>query len=105
VAATGGAVVTARYARPGSPDMADATAGALADRGACFLQHHGLLAIGASLARAYDAAATTEGAAEVYLRARAFGPVPELPADEVLWLAEAWSAQWRPGAAATSAGD
>jgi len=98
VAAAGGAVLTAPYARPGSADLADATATALADRGACFLEHHGLLAVGASLARAYDAAATTEGAAEVYLRARAFGEVPELPAGEVEWLAEVWRAQWRPGA-------
>jgi ribulose-5-phosphate 4-epimerase/fuculose-1-phosphate aldolase len=94
VAAAGGAVVTARYARPGTADMADATADALADRGACFLQHHGLLAVGATLASAYDAAATTEGAADVYLRARRFGEVPELADEEVRWLAEMWRAQW-----------
>jgi ribulose-5-phosphate 4-epimerase/fuculose-1-phosphate aldolase len=95
VAAAGGAVATARYARPGTPDMADATTEALTARGACFLQHHGLLAIGATLARAYDAAATTEGAADVYLRARLFGEVPELADEEVRWLAEVWRAQWR----------
>ena len=98
VAAAGGAVATARYARPGTADMADATTAALTDRGACFLQHHGLLAVGATLARAYDAAATTEGAADVYLRARQSGAVPELPDDEVRWLAGVWRAQWLPGA-------
>jgi ribulose-5-phosphate 4-epimerase/fuculose-1-phosphate aldolase len=90
-------VVTARYARPGTAEMADATAEALADRGACFLRHHGLLAIGADLARAFRAATVTEGAADAYLRARLFGPVPELPDDEVRWIAEAWRAQWTPG--------
>ncbi len=53
--------------------MADAVAEALVDRGACFLRHHGLLAIGADLLRAYQAASVTEGP-HVYLRARACGP-------------------------------
>ncbi len=44
--AAGGAVDTARYARPGSEELADAVADTLAERGACFLRHHGLLAIG-----------------------------------------------------------
>lgn len=95
VAAAGGAVRTAPYARPGGARLADVTANALADRGACFLRHHGLLAIGATLHHAYNAASVTEGAAEVYLRARAFGPVPELPEDEVARIAEVWREQWR----------
>jgi L-ribulose-5-phosphate 4-epimerase len=96
VEAAGGAVVTAPYSRPGTDEMADLTSEALADRGACFLRHHGLLAIGANLARAFQAASVTEGAADVYLRARAFGPVPELPETEVRWIADAWRAQWKP---------
>lgn len=95
--AAGGAVSTARYARPGSDDLADAVAEALADRGACFLRHHGLLAIGPTLARAYNAASVTEGAAEVYLRARQFGDVPELPGSEVEWLHGEWAAHWSRG--------
>ena len=59
--------------------MADFTADALSDRGACFLRHHGLLAIGATIERAFKAAAVTEASADVYLRARQFGDVPELP--------------------------
>ena len=95
VAAAGGAVRTAPYARPGTEALADVTSRALADRGACFLRHHGLLAIGATLHHAYNAASVTEGAAEVYLRARAFGPVPELPEEETAWIAEVWREQWR----------
>ncbi|OGO54247.1 MAG: hypothetical protein A2V85_17200 [Chloroflexi bacterium RBG_16_72_14] len=101
VEATGGAVVTARYSRPGTEEMADFTAEALADRGACFLRHHGLLAIGADLHHAYQAASVTEGAAQVYLQARAFGPVPELPEEEVRWIADDWRAQWKIAAEAS----
>jgi ribulose-5-phosphate 4-epimerase/fuculose-1-phosphate aldolase len=96
VDAAGGDVRTAPYARPGTPAMADAVADALRDRGACFLRHHGLLAIGADLARAFGAAAVTESAADVYLRARATGePVEEVPPAEVAWIADGWRAQWR----------
>lgn len=95
VGAAGGEVRTAPYARPGTEALADVTAEALADRGACFLRHHGLLAIGATLHHAYNAASVTEGAAEVYLRARAFGEVPEVPTEEVAWIADVWREQWR----------
>lgn len=94
VEATGGSVACAPYARPGSAQLADAVADALDGRGCCFLRHHGLLAIGASLPRAFQAATVTEGAADAYLRARSVGTVSDLPADEVHWIAEAWHAQW-----------
>lgn len=95
VEAAGGSIATARYSRPGTEEMADYTAEALADRGACFLRHHGLLAIGSNLAHAYQAACVTEGAAEVYLRLRSMGAeIPELPAEEVRWIADEWREQW-----------
>jgi L-fuculose-phosphate aldolase len=95
IEATGGAVVTARYSRPGTAAMADFTEAALVDRGACFLRHHGLLAVGADLHHAFRAAAVTEVVADVYLRGRTFGDVPELPPEEIAWIAESWRAQWR----------
>jgi ribulose-5-phosphate 4-epimerase/fuculose-1-phosphate aldolase len=94
VEATGGAVECAPYARPGSAALADAVEAALAGRGCCFLRHHGLLAIGATLPLAFRAATVTEGAADAYLRARAVGPVSDLPPQEVHWIAESWRAQW-----------
>jgi ribulose-5-phosphate 4-epimerase/fuculose-1-phosphate aldolase len=95
VAAVGGDVRVAPYSRPGTEEMADLTVDALAGRGACFLRHHGLLAVGADLARAFLAASLTEGAARVYLDARAQGgEVPELAPDDVAWLACAWHEQW-----------
>jgi len=36
----------------------------------------------------------TEAAADVYLRARQFGDVPELPEAEVAWIADLWRGQW-----------
>ena len=75
--------------------MADFTTDALVDRGACFMRHHGLLAVGADLAHAFLAASVTEGAAKVYLDARAQGvDVPELGADDVAWIARWWREQW-----------
>jgi L-fuculose-phosphate aldolase len=95
VDAVGGDVRTAPYSRPGTAEMADLTADALVDRGACFLRHHGLLAVGVDLAQAFSAASTVEGAARVYLEARAIdGDVPALAPREVEWIARAWRARW-----------
>jgi ribulose-5-phosphate 4-epimerase/fuculose-1-phosphate aldolase len=105
VEAAGGDVRVAPYAPPGTGAVADVTADALADRGACFMRHHGVLAIGADLARAYRAASVTEGAARVYLDARAQGvDVPELEPGDVAAIAHGWRAQWTaaPGAGATA---
>jgi L-fuculose-phosphate aldolase len=95
VGATGGDVPVAAYGRPGTHDLAAAAADALADRGACLLRHHGVVAVGRDLAGACTAASLTENAAQVYLEARATGAqVPELDADEVEWLAAGWREQW-----------
>jgi L-ribulose-5-phosphate 4-epimerase len=96
--ATGGAVVTSPYSQPETDQMYTYTVPALRDRGATFLRYHGLLAIGADLEHAFHTAAVVEGACEVYLTARQFAdPVPELPADQVEWIASYWRAQF-PGA-------
>jgi L-ribulose-5-phosphate 4-epimerase len=93
--AVGGDVRVAAYARPGTHEVGAAAADALADRGACLLRHHGVVAIGRDLAAAATAAWLTENAAQVYLEARATGAqVPELDADEVEWLAAGWREQW-----------
>jgi L-fuculose-phosphate aldolase len=95
VEATGGDVRCAPYSRPTTPEVADYTEEALRDRGSCFMRHHGLLSIGADLAHAFLAASVTEGAAKVYLDARAQGvPVPELSSSDVAWIARWWQEQW-----------
>jgi L-fuculose-phosphate aldolase len=95
--ATGGAVVTSPYSQPGTDQMYTHTEVALRDRGATFLEFHGLLAVGADLGHAFHTAAVVEGACEVYLTARQFGEVRELPAPQVEWIASYWRAQF-PGA-------
>ena len=98
VEAVGGDVKVAPYSRPSTPEMADYTAEAIADRGACFMRHHGLLTIGADLANAFLAASVTEGAAKVYLDARAQGvDVPELGDDDIEFIAAWWKEQWTAG--------
>jgi L-fuculose-phosphate aldolase len=102
VEAVGGDVRVTPYTRPGTEAMVDVAQTALRDRGACLLGHHGLIAIGADLPRAFRAASVTEATARVYLDARAHATaVPSLSEDEVGAIAAAWRAQWAivPGAA------
>jgi ribulose-5-phosphate 4-epimerase/fuculose-1-phosphate aldolase len=95
--ATGGAVLTSPYSQPETTQMFTYTEPALRDRGATFLEFHGLLAYGADLEHAFHTASVVEGACEVYLAARQFGEVRELPAPQVEWIASYWRAQF-PGA-------
>lgn len=95
VEAVGGDVRIAPYTRPGTEAMADGARTALRERGACLLGHHGLIAIGADLPRAFRAASVTEAAARVYLDARTHATaVPSLAEEEIREIARGWSAQW-----------
>jgi ribulose-5-phosphate 4-epimerase/fuculose-1-phosphate aldolase len=95
VAACGGGIETAPYARGGTAEVADLTAYALGGRSACLLRNHGVLAIGPTVDHAYNAASVVEGVADAYLRALAFGPVPEIAPDEVDRIRrEQWSPAW-----------
>jgi L-fuculose-phosphate aldolase len=94
VEAAGGDVRSAPYSKPETAEMADLTADALIDRGACFMRFHGLLALGASLPNAYRTAAVVEGACEVFLRLRQLGEVNVLPDSEIKWIADAWRSQF-----------
>ena len=105
VSACGGAVVTAPYARGGTAEVAELTAEPLRDRSACLLRNHGVLAIGPTVDHAYNAASVVEGVADAYLRALAFGPVPELEPDEVERIRrEQWQPAWTGGNAGPTHG-
>jgi L-fuculose-phosphate aldolase len=96
VSSCGGGVVAAPYARGGTAEVAEVTADALRDRSACLLRNHGVLAIGPTVEHAYNAASVVEGACDAYLRAAAFGPVPELPPDEIERIRRTqWEPVWR----------
>lgn len=88
VAAAGGkSIRCAAYAVFGSQQLSDHVLAALADRRACLLAHHGVIALGADLARAVWLAHEVEVLAKQYLLALQIGPPPLLSdeqMDEVL---------------------
>lgn len=61
----------------GSRELAGAAGSALADRSACLLANHGMLARGATLSAAFDAAVKLEALARQYLKALSIG-TPQL---------------------------
>ncbi|MFJ7901476.1 class II aldolase/adducin family protein [Streptomyces sp. NPDC096198] len=67
--ALGGAVRVAPYATYGTEELARNMLAALADRTACLLQNHGMVAHGATLAQAYDRTAQLEWMCRVWLTA------------------------------------
>jgi L-fuculose-phosphate aldolase len=69
----GGAVRVAPYAEYGTEELARAAAAALDGRTACLLGNHGAIALGDTLAQAYDRALYLEWLCEVALRAVSSG--------------------------------
>lgn len=84
VAAAGGHDIRcAPYATFGTEELAAHAVRALEGRQACLLAHHGVIACGSTLAKAYDLAVEVETLAEQYARARTLGAVPLLDAREM----------------------
>jgi L-fuculose-phosphate aldolase len=84
VAAAGGSDIRcAPYATFGTQALSDHALAALADRRACLLAHHGVVACGTSLAAALTLATEVEHLARIYLHARTLGEPPRLPDDEM----------------------
>jgi L-fuculose-phosphate aldolase len=105
VSACGGGIVTAPYARGATGEMATLTAEPLRHRSACLLRNHGVLAIGPNVEHAYNAASVVEGTADASLRALPFGPVPEVPPDDVVRIrATQWLPAWSGASAAPTHG-
>lgn len=74
VAVAGGADIRcAPYATFGTQELSDHALAALADRNACLLANHGMIALGASLARALALAIEVETLAEMYWRTLQIG--------------------------------
>lgn len=63
----------APYATFGSPELAALAVAAMADRRACLLANHGMIAAGADIAAALALAIEVEGLAEIYWRALQIG--------------------------------
>lgn len=105
ISACGGGITTAPYARGATEEMALLTAEPLRHRSACLLRNHGVLAIGPTVEHAYNAACVVEGVADAYLRALPYGPVPEVPADDVDRIRTTqWAPAWTGGVAGRTHG-
>lgn len=89
VAVAGGPTVRcAPYATYGTQALSDHALAALEGRQACLLAHHGMLAIGPTLARAMWVALELETLARQYWLALQLGPPPVLPDDEIARVVE-----------------
>ncbi len=81
--AGGDDVRCAPYATFGTQALSDHALAALAGRKACLLAHHGMIALGATLADALALAVEVESLAEMYWRALQVGEPALLPPDEM----------------------
>jgi L-fuculose-phosphate aldolase len=88
VADLGGPVPVVPYATPGSAELAQLVASALAGRSAVLLRNHGALTVGDSLPHAYARALLLEWLAALYYRARALGDPALLEQRELDRLAD-----------------
>ena len=84
VAVAGGPDIRcAPYATFGTQALSDHALAALDGRNACLLAHHGMIAVGPSLAKALALAIEVETLAEIYWRARLLGTPQNLSDDEM----------------------
>ncbi|WP_423751447.1 class II aldolase/adducin family protein [Salinirarus marinus] len=93
VAAAGGPVPVAPYARFGTTDLAANVVETLGSpRDACLLANHGVVAVGDSLADAFETAVAVEYCARIAHQAAAIGDPVELDADQLADLRDALDA-------------
>jgi L-fuculose-phosphate aldolase len=84
IAAAGGDTIRcAPYATYGTSELSDHAVKALEDRFACLLGHHGMIAIGSSLAKALWLAVEVEALARQYHGCLQIGTPPLLSRDEI----------------------
>ena len=89
VAAAGGKdIPLVPYATFGTEALARHVAAGLADRDACLLANHGVIAIGRDLVSALELACEVETLAEQYLKVLALGPAHILPDSEMTVVIE-----------------
>lgn len=79
----GGPLPIAKYARYGTPELAENVRESLKERTACLMANHGAVVTGKDLASTYDKARQLEWLAEVYLHTLSAG-TPRILSDEAL---------------------
>ena len=89
VALAGGPTIRcARYATFGTQELSDNALEALEGRDACLLAHHGVIALGTTLARALALAVEVENLARMYVYAHTLGQPPILSDEEMARVME-----------------
>ena len=97
VAVAGGSDIRcAPYSTFGTQALSDHAVAALAGRKACLLSHHGMIALGASLAAALALAVEVETLAEMYCRALSIGEPALLGEEEMRAVVNGFAAYNRP---------
>jgi len=98
VAVAGGDTIRcAPYATFGSQELSDHALDALADRKACLLANHGMIALGATVDAALDLAVEVETLAAQYWRALQVGEPHILPSTEMAVVLEKFKGYGRTG--------
>lgn len=86
----GGEVCVAKYALPGTRELATNSVQALGNKGAVLLANHGLVGVGFNLPEAYKACLLVEKTAHIGLAASSLGVPISLSAEDVRWMREAY---------------
>lgn len=87
VVLTLGAIATAPYATPGTPELAEAVQAIARSHDAFILDHHGAVTLGRHLDQAYHRMETVEQTAKVHLVAHQLGGIRPLASEQVAALA------------------
>ena len=90
-----GDVPVAKYANPGTPELAQFTADALGNGYGCLMANHGVLACADNIDRAYMAAAIIEDGAKVFYLAKQAGSYRTVPEEAYQKVFEAMKAYGR----------
>jgi L-fuculose-phosphate aldolase len=79
----GGEIKTARYALPGSEELAQNVVEALEDRNGALISHHGTLSCGKDLKTAFENALRLERISEIYIISHIIGKPKSIPEESI----------------------
>lgn len=82
----GGTVICAKYALPGSPELAENVINALGDGAACLMANHGAVCVGADIDAAFKVSTVLEMTSKIYYKALAIGKPVVLDEEDVLFM-------------------
>lgn len=82
----GGTVICAKYALPGSQELAENVISALGDGAACLMANHGAVCVGADIDAAFKVSTVLEMTSKIYYKALAIGKPVVLDKDDVIFM-------------------